>query len=52
MLQTLWAFVGSLLRWPDGMIVKSGNSLRTAELLCDESGALLFDETGALLTDA
>lgn len=57
MLQQLWAFVMSLAPWPDGVVVKVGNTLRTggagaASLLCDEQGRLLLDEAGLILTDS
>lgn len=54
----LLAFLASLLRWPDGVVVKQGNTLRTqasttaGEVLCDETGRMLLDESGAILYDA
>ena len=55
-MRAVLAFVASLLRWPDGVVVKRGNTLRTqqgaAEVLCDEDGRLLLDESGAILYDA
>jgi len=57
MLQTLWAFVMSLARWPDGAVIKVGNELRTQavtagiNVLYDDTGRALFDSVGRELQD-
>lgn len=54
MLQTLWAFVMSVLPWPNGPVVKVGNRVRTmdgAGVLCDETGRLLLDDAGRILME-
>lgn len=57
MLQQLWAFVMSLAKWPDGVVIKVGNELRTGgvasgEVLTDEQGRILFDDLGRFLIDS
>ncbi len=59
-MRALLAFVGSLLRWPDGVVVKQGNTLRTqadaggggAGVLFDDQGRALLDHNGLALTDS